>query len=255
MVEKEIAVRTPDGEMPTFTVHPDGTGPFPVALLYMDGVGYREQIKSNARRFAAAGYLCAAPDLFYRSGAGITFDFGLMARQGFQGEEAQRMQSVRRSLTPEGAVSDTEAVLEAVSRDPAAARGPAVCAGYCMGASVALHAAAALGERFAAVACIHPGALVTDAPDSPHHDLARVRGELYVAFAEIDRSATPEVVDRFRQEMERQGVRGVVERVPGVAHGFSMADLDVYDREASERHFERTLDLWGRNLSAQPVGG
>jgi dienelactone hydrolase len=29
----------------------------------MDGVGYREQIKANARRFAADGYYCVAPDL------------------------------------------------------------------------------------------------------------------------------------------------------------------------------------------------
>jgi dienelactone hydrolase len=88
----------------------------------------------------------------------------------------------------------------------------------------------------------------------PHHDLDAVRGELYVAFAENDRSATPEVVERFRGEMERRGIRGVVERVPGTAHGYAMADLAVYDRAASERHFERTLELWGRNLSAQPVG-
>lgn len=40
-----------------------------------------------------------------------------------------------------------------------------------------------------------------------------------------------------------------MERVPGTRHGFAMADLPVYDPEAAERHFERTLDLWRRNLS------
>ena len=53
MGEKEIGVRTPDGEMTTFVVHPDGEGLFPVAVLYMDGIGYRDQVKENARRFAA----------------------------------------------------------------------------------------------------------------------------------------------------------------------------------------------------------
>jgi hypothetical protein len=28
-----------------------------------------------------------------------------------------------------------------------------------------------------------------------------------------------------------------------------MADLPVYDRDAAEHTFERTLDLWRRNLS------
>ena len=39
--------------------------------------------------------------------------------------------------------------------------------------------------------------------------------------------------------------------VPGVAHGFAMADLPVYDRDASERHFEQTLALWRRNVSPE----
>lgn len=68
MVEKEIRIRTADGEMTTFVVRPDGGGPFPVAVLYMDGVGYREQVKENARRFAGGGHYCVAPDLYYRSG-------------------------------------------------------------------------------------------------------------------------------------------------------------------------------------------
>lgn len=46
-----------------------------------------------------------------------------------------------------------------------------------------------------------------------------------------------------------------MERLPGTAHGFAMADLPVYDRDAADRHFERTLDLWRRNLSPERVGG
>jgi carboxymethylenebutenolidase len=81
-----------------------------------------------------------------------------------------------------------------------------------------------------------------------------VRGELYFAFAENDQSATPEVVARCLEELERQHVTGTVERLPGTYHGFAMADLPVYDRHAAERHFERTLDLWRRNLSRAPHG-
>jgi len=254
MREKEITVRTADGEMTVFVTHPDGAGSLPVAVLYMYGVGYREQLKENARRFAAGGYCCVAPDLFYRGGPRLTFDLGRVAAQGFGGPEGERMMSLVRSLTPKKVVSDTEALLEAIATDPAARPGPKVCVGYCMGARFALHAASALSDQLVAAACIHPGALVTDQPDSPHHDLDGFRGELYVSFAENDRSATPEVVDRFRSEMERRGIRGVVERVPGTAHGYAMADLAVYDRPAAERHFERTLELWHRNLSGQPVG-
>lgn len=249
MQEKEISVRTSDGEMTTFVCHPDDGGPFPVAVVYMDGVGYRNQIKENARRFAAGGYYCVAPDLFYRSGKKLTFDFSRMGEEGYR----ERLMSVIGSVKPDAVMADTHAIFEAIAADPAAATGPKVCVGYCMGARLALHAAAAMPHELVAAAGIHPGALVTDQSDSPHRELADVRGELYFAFAENDESATPEIVDQFREELGRHGVKGVVERVPGTAHGFAMADLPVYHHDAAERHFQRTLELWRRNLSKQPA--
>jgi carboxymethylenebutenolidase len=248
--ESEIQVQTPDGVMATFVAHPDGDGPFPVAFLYQDGIGYREQIKENVRRFAADGYYCVAPDLFHRNGAKISFD---PARTRTDDAYRAELMRVISTVTPDTVIADTDAVLEAIAEDPAAAPGPKVCVGYCMGARVALHAAAARADEFVAAACIHPGMLKTDAPDSPHHDLANVRGELLVAFAEVDQSVTAEMVDDFRRELEEQGVDGVVERWPGT-HGFAMADLPVYDRAASERHFDRTLELWRRNLSRERLG-
>lgn len=244
MIENEISVQTADGQMTTFTAHPDGPGPYPVAVLYMDGVGYREQIKENARRFAADGYFCVAPDLFYRSGEKLSFDFSRMGDDEYR----QQLMRIVGGVKPAAVLADTEAIFAAIADNPAAGGGPKVCVGYCMGARLALHAATMPGQ-FVAAAGIHPGALVTDQPDSPHRDLAAVSGELYFAFAEHDQSATPEVVDRFRDELQRQHVTGTVERLPGTSHGFAMADLPVYDRDAAEHHFQCTLDLWRRAMS------
>jgi len=250
MYETEIRVPTTDGEMTTFVAHPDGEGPFPVAVLFMDGVGYREQVKENARRFAADGYFVVAPDLFHRSGEKLSFDFTRMGDEGYR----KRLMEVVAGVTPDAAMRDTDAILQTIADEPAASDGPKVCVGYCMGARLALHFAATRPDDVVAAAGIHPGALVTDQPDSPHRDIASVRGELYFAFAENDQSATPENVERFRAELESQGVKGTVERLPGTSHGFAMADLPVHDADATERHFEQTLELWRRNLSQQPIG-
>lgn len=249
MVEKEIRVHTADGEMTTFVVRPDGDGPFPVAVIFMDGVGYREQVKKNARRFAADGYFCVAPDLYYRAGEKLSFDVSGDADRRSQGTRGRADDESRHQCHPENMVSDTKTALAAIASDPAASSGPKVCVDYCLGARVALRAASALPDEFVAAAGIHPGAPINDKPDSPHHDLATVRGDLYFAFAETDRTATPEIVDQFREELRRNHVRGVVERLPGTAHGFAMAELPVYNRNAAEHHFERTLDLWRRNLA------
>src|SRR5207245_3997466 len=109
MEEKEIGVRTSDGTMTTFIAHPDGGGPFPVAMLFMDGVGYREQIKQNARRFASGGYYVVAPDLFYRAGDRIAFDFSSIASAVADSDARRRMVTVISTVTPDAAVSDTRA--------------------------------------------------------------------------------------------------------------------------------------------------
>jgi carboxymethylenebutenolidase len=61
MHEKDISVVTRHGRMPTFTVHPEGAGPHPVVILYMDAPGIREELRDMARRIAARGYYCACP--------------------------------------------------------------------------------------------------------------------------------------------------------------------------------------------------
>ena len=49
--------------------------------------------------------------------------------------------------------------------------------------------------------------------------------------------------------MTESGVRYSLEVYPGVAHGFAVSDVPVYDREASERHWERIVSLFGETLS------
>jgi carboxymethylenebutenolidase len=250
MTEKELRINTPDGVMRVFVAHPAGDGPFPVAVLYMDEIGYRRQIKANGRRFAAAGYYCVAPDLFYRVGEGVTAEIEQLAAQGFEGPAAEIRSSLVANLKPELVRADTDAIFSKVDSDPVASPGPRVLVGYGMGARFALHMAAAWSDEFVAAAAIDARALIATEPDSSDYDLHRVPGELYVAFADNDPALTPDVVDRFRAKLERNGILGVVETLPGTSRGFATTDLPADRQGAAERHFERTLDLWRRSLAA-----
>ena len=68
MQEKTLEIETADGQMETFLAHPEGEGPFPVVVLYMDAPGIREEFYEFTRRIAREGYTCVLPDLYYRRG-------------------------------------------------------------------------------------------------------------------------------------------------------------------------------------------
>ena len=74
MIERDVKVTGRSGAIPSFAVCPDGPGPFPGIILYMDAPGIREELRNLARRIAKRGYFCLLPDMYYRIGA-LRFDF------------------------------------------------------------------------------------------------------------------------------------------------------------------------------------
>jgi carboxymethylenebutenolidase len=57
-----------EGQMPAYRAMPEKGGPFPVVLVVEEIFGVHEHIKDICRRFAKAGYLAVAPELFARQG-------------------------------------------------------------------------------------------------------------------------------------------------------------------------------------------
>ena len=47
LVEREVAVTTEDGVMRTFVAHPAGLERAPAVVMYMDAVGYREELRQS----------------------------------------------------------------------------------------------------------------------------------------------------------------------------------------------------------------
>lgn len=56
------------GAMPAYRAMPEGKGPFPLVLVVHEIFGVHEHIKDVCRRFAKAGYMAVAPELFARQG-------------------------------------------------------------------------------------------------------------------------------------------------------------------------------------------
>ena len=78
--------------------------------------------------------------------------------------------------------------------------------------------------------------------------LAKVKGELYIACAEHDELAPLPMVEELRGLFRRAGTAGEIELYPGVHHGFAFPQRWCYDKPAAERHWERLIALYRRRL-------
>ena len=243
MIEHEVEIKTRDGEMNTFVTHPEEGGPFPAVLFYMDAPGKREELHDMARRLASVGYWVALPNLYYRR----VREFTLERTEAGMARMFELMGELSNTLV----VQDTEALLSFADAQPQVRRGRVGALGYCMSGPFVLAAAAHYPERFAATASIYGARLITDQPDSAHRVLERIRGEVYLACAEIDRWAPREQIDELGRILSSAGVNHRIEWYPGAQHGFAFPKREgIYDKPSAERHWERLFSLFERNLRA-----
>ncbi|MEM7274417.1 MAG: dienelactone hydrolase family protein [Actinomycetota bacterium] len=244
MIEQTLSVATGDGAMATFIVHPERGEPSPVVLFLMDAPGMREELRNMARRLASAGYYVMCGQLYYRE----VDHFNV-----FETGDRDRMFELMSGLSNAMVTSDCRSLISVAADDPAADADRVGTVGYCMSGPMALMAAAAMPNTVRAAASIHGVRLAVDADDSPHRHLDQITGEVYVACAETDEYAPTEMVDAFSAALDASGTAGEVEWYPGTHHGFAFAERDWYDRDASERHWERLHDLFRRRLHSHPV--
>jgi carboxymethylenebutenolidase len=68
LVAGEVKIATKDGEIPAYRAIPEKKKNCPTVLVVQEIFGVHEHIKDICRRFAKAGYLAIAPDLYVRQG-------------------------------------------------------------------------------------------------------------------------------------------------------------------------------------------
>ena len=212
MIEAILDIATRDGAMETFVVRPERGGPYPPVLFLMDAPGIREELYDMARRLASVGYFVVLPNLYYRAGR------------------------------------DTKYMIAWLDARDDVKKGPVGIHGYCMSGPYALAAAARYPDRIAAAASFYGTWLVSDNEESPHLTLGQAKGELYISCAEHDDLAPPDMVAELKKLFDASGARGELEIHPGVHHGFAFPQRWCYDRPAAERHWERLIALYRRNL-------
>ena len=241
----KITINTRDGACPAYVYRPDGKGPWPGVLIFMDGLGIRPAMLDIGDRLGTHGYFALLPDLYYRSGPYEPMN----ARTVFTDPEQRKvlMDKFMSLATPANIMSDTKAFLDYLDAHRDVKKGGIGTTGYCMGGLMSLTAAGTYPDRIVAAASYHGGRLATDAPDSPHRLAPNMKARVYVAGAIEDQSFPDDMKARLEQALTDAGVAHTVETYPA-KHGWVLRDTPVYDPVAAERHWQTLVALFGAEL-------
>jgi carboxymethylenebutenolidase len=240
----ETQIETQDGTCPAHVYQPEGKGPWPAVLVYMDGIGLRSAILDIGARIASAGYYVLVPNLYYR------IDFTVPDAKAAFTDPAVRADLVGRAIPSASAANvmhDTEAFLAHFAAQPNVRHERIGITGYCLGGRLSMCAAGNFGERVAAAASYHGGGLATDAPDSPHLLAPRMKARVYVAGAIEDSGFDDAQKARFEWALSDARVEHTVETYPA-RHGWVPSDTSAHDAVAAERHWQTLFDLFGGAL-------
>ena len=98
----------------------------PGLLVFQEAFGVNSHIRDVTQRFAKAGYVAIAPELFHRTGPGFEGDY----------DNFQACMPHVQALTPEGLTQDVQAAFDWLQKDPRVRANRTASVGFCMGGRV-----------------------------------------------------------------------------------------------------------------------
>lgn len=219
------------GELITFTC-PDGhkaegylamaTDPKGSVVVLQEWWGLNEQIKSVTNRFASAGYTALAPDLF----------------KGRVAEDAEEANHMMTGLDWVGASEqDTRGAIQYLKSKTD--KKTAVM-GFCMGGALTIIAGVKVPECDACV-CFY------GIPPKDVADPSKITVPFQAHFATKDDWCTPEAIEQLRKDMADVKSPVDIHEYEG-EHGFFNETREVFNRNAAEISWERTISFLNKVL-------
>lgn len=184
---------TADRELKAYLATPHGEGPWPGVVVIMDAFGLSDDIRQQADRLAAAGYLALAPDLYSGRGPKCVIATVQASRSG-QGEAYQDIEGARQWLADRPDCTGRIGII-----------------GFCMGGGFALLSA----PRYDfAAASVNYG----EVPDDPVTTLAGAC-PIVASFGRRDRGLKGRAA-KLQSALATLGIEHDVKEYPDAGHSF-----------------------------------
>ena len=234
LVTGEVMIDVAGYKMPAYRAAPAGRTGLPVVLVISEIFGVHEYIADVARRFAKAGYLAIAPELFVRQGDASSY-----------GEIGKLIAEVISKVPDAQVMTDLDACV-AWAKAEGADTSKTGITGFCWGGRITWMYAAHNPAVKAGVAWY--GRLVgTASPLSPKHPVD-VTGQLHGAvlglYGEKDTGIPLDTVDRMKAALASGSAAARQSEFviyPDAPHAFHADYRPSYRKEAADDGWKRCL--------------
>lgn len=203
-----------------------GFQPGPGVIVIQEWWGLVDHIKDVCDRFADAGFVALAPDVYH----------------GQTTKSPDEAGKLMMALRIDEAEQDISGAIQYLLDHDAVTGDKVGIVGFCMGGALSLYAATRNANIGACVVFygIHPNVK----PDLPNLS-APVLG----IYAEKDGFVTPDVVHKLEQELKSLGKQVETHIYPQTDHAFfNDTRPEVYNAEASADAWQRTIDFLRQHL-------
>jgi carboxymethylenebutenolidase len=236
LVAGEITI----GTMPAYRAAPEGKGGFPIVLVVQEIFGVHEHIKDVCRRFAKAGYLAVAPELYARQG-------DVSKLQAF--EDILKIVS---KVPDDQVMGDLDATVAWAKKNGGDASRVGIT-GFCWGGRIVWLYAARPGVK-AGIAWYGSlsHAVNTNKPRTPLDLAAKLKAPVLGLYAGKDSGIPVSHVELMRRELSRpdasaQAKASEITLYADAQHGFHADYRPTFAKTAAEDGWSRLLGWLKKN--------
>ena len=229
------------GPMGGYLARPQGGGPHPSVIVFMEIFGINSHIRDVTERVAREGYVALAPDYFHRTGPGVEY--------GYDDAGMAKGMQLLAGLDADEMIADARAAI-AWLRERKDVTGKVGAMGFCIGGHMTY--LTACETDVAAAASFYGGGIAgAKGPGGDASTLSRtgqIGGRIVCLFGEKDGLIPADQVKAIRAALATHGIDHEVVVYPGADHGFFCDQRATYQKAAADDAWRRVKELYRAKL-------
>jgi carboxymethylenebutenolidase len=230
IVTADITFASNGGTAQGYVARPDDGATHPGVIVIQEWWGLDDHIKDITRRFANAGFVALAPDLYH----------GTVVPVGEPNEAQKAMMAMDQAVVAQ----DLRGAMTTLSNMSDVAPKQVGVVGFCMGGFITMNVASQAGSNIGAAVAFYPGGY-----NPTEQEVAAIQAPVLIIYASEDHSTPAEKREQLRQWLTDNGKTFDMVIYQGRDHAFfNDTRPEIHDPSDSADAWQRTINWFTRYL-------